>query len=59
MPGGETEGTIVKEKDRAWKDARNDYLLERALERKIAWKLFWAITLLGLGWKFFSVEVYD
>jgi hypothetical protein len=47
-------------KKRAWSDARSDYVMEHALRRKIVWRLFWAITFLGLGWKFFSVEInYD
>jgi hypothetical protein len=40
----------------AWKDAREDYLIEKALHRKILWRLFWTITLLGLGYRFFGVE---
>jgi hypothetical protein len=39
---------------RAFRDARNDYYVEtatqrkRALARKIAWRLFWAAAFLGL-----------
>lgn len=46
-------------KNKAWRDAQDDYLLEKALKRRILWKLFWAITLLGLGYRFFGVELHE
>ena len=44
---------------RAWKDAQRDYVYEEAVARMILWRLFWAVVLMGMGYKFFSVEVYD
>ena len=46
-------------KKRAYRDAQRDYMIEKALSRRIAWKLFWAITLLGLGWRFFGTEANE
>jgi hypothetical protein len=47
------------EKDRAWADARRDYIYEQAQIRKLAWKVFLSLVLTGLAWRFFGVEVYD
>jgi hypothetical protein len=45
----------MKMKKRAWQDARQDYLVEQAFKRKLAWRIFWVFTLLGIGYRFFSV----
>jgi hypothetical protein len=42
-------------KNRAWKDAKDDYLMEQAFKRKLVWRLFWVFMLLGIGYRFFSV----
>ena len=44
---------------RAWQDARDDYLYGQARIRTLAWKVFLAFIMLGLGYKFFYVEVVD
>ena len=49
----------MTDKKRAWKDARRDYVYEHARKRAVLWRVFWAITLLGLGYRFFGVEVWD
>ena len=42
----------------AWNDAEEDYLIEQARLRVWAYRMFIALTLLGLGWKFFYVEIF-
>ena len=44
---------------RAYRDAKRDYVYEEAAARMILFRLFWAAVLLGMGYKFFGVEVYD
>lgn len=47
------------EQKRAWRDAREDYLIEQAKLRTWAYRMFVTLTLLGLGWKFFYVLICD
>ncbi len=47
-----------EEQKRAVQDARNDYMIEQAKLRVWAYRMFVALTLLGLGWKFFYVPIY-
>ena len=49
----------MSDKKRAWKDAQRDYVYEKAGHRLILWRVFWAVVLLGLGYRFFGVEIYD
>ena len=53
----------MTEKERAWKDARRDFIYEDAAKkmnvRTAAWRVFWILTILRLGYEFFSVEIYD
>ena len=48
---------------RAWRDARRDFIYEDAAKklnvRTTAWRVFWVLTILKLGYEFFSVEVFD
>ena len=43
------------EQRRAYKDARSDYIYSHAKTRLIAWRLFWAVILMGMGYRFFMV----
>lgn len=45
------------EQKRAWRDARQAYVYEHASKRLILWRVFWAVVLLGMGYRFFGVEV--
>ncbi len=47
-----------EEQKRAWGDAQRDYVYEHARHRLILWRLFWALVLMGLGYRFFGVEIY-
>ena len=52
-------GDGVSDKKRAWKDAQQDCVYEKAGHRLILWRVFWSVVLLGLGYRFFGVEIYD
>ena len=47
------------EKKRAYRDAQADYIYSQARTRLIAWRLFWAVILMGMGYRFFMVCAVD
>ena len=44
------------EQRRAYRDAQADYVYFTARKRLIAWRLFWAVILMGMGYRFFMVD---
>ena len=50
------------EQKRAWRDARRDYIYEKAGKkvstRILVWRLFWAAVFLRVAAEFFKVEIY-
>ena len=47
------------EQRRAFRDAQADYVYFTARKRLIAWRLFWAVILMGMGYRFFMVNYED
>ena len=44
---------------KAWDDAEDDAIHSHAWALTYAWRLFWALSFLGLIWKFFDIELSD